>query len=214
MIKVLIAEDHSIVREGLKMILELNENITVIGEAEDGLDAIKKANILKPDIIIMDIAMPNMNGIEACRRIKEENSLIKVVILSMYSSNEDIIRALKAGATGYILKESIGKELVETVIKVYKGQRYLSKKIEEILIDSFINVNNIEENRDPLDKLSSREKVVLQMVAEGKASSEIAELLFLSPKTVDTYRSRIMHKLGIKELSSLIKFAIQHGLIK
>jgi DNA-binding NarL/FixJ family response regulator len=213
-IKILIAEDHAIVREGLKLILELNENINVIGEADDGLSAVRRTAELNPDIVLMDIAMPNMNGIEACKRIIESSKTTKVLILSMYSSHEDIYRSLKAGAFGYLLKESIGQELIDAVFSVSKGTRYLSKKVDDILIDRYIKESLNEESKSPLEKLSPRETEILQMIAEGKSSNEIAGLLFLSVKTVETYRSRLMLKLGIKHLHGLIKFAIEHGLTK
>ena len=211
-IKIIIADDHAVVRDGLKMILESKGDIKVIAEAEDGLQACQKAKELNPDVILMDISMKNMNGIEATQRIIEDNPDIKVVILSIQSSSEDIYRALKAGAIGYLLKESAGNEVVEAVRAAYSGRRYLSHKVDDILIDSYIFEREKNDSKGPLEILSSREREVLQLVAEGKSSSEIAKLLFLSVKTVETYRSRLMQKLGIKDFAELIKFAIQHGL--
>lgn len=213
-IKVIIADDHTLVRDGLKLILESSDGIKVIAEASDGLQTIQIARDLKPDVILMDISMPNMNGIEATNRIHEENPDIKIVILSMQSTVEDIFRALKAGAIGYLLKESAGKEVVEAVHAAFNGRRYLSRKVDDILIDSYIYERESMSETSPLEKLSSREKEVLQLVAEGKSSNEIAELLFLSVKTIETYRSRLMQKLGINDKSALIKFAIKHKLIE
>lgn len=213
-IKVILADDHTVVRDGLKLILESASDIKVIAEASDGLQTIQKARDHKPDVILMDISMPNMNGIEASKRILDENPDIKIVILSMQSTVEDIFRALKAGATGYLLKESAGSEVVDAVHAAYNGRRYLSRKVDDILIDSYIYESESIGDTSPLEKLSSREKEVLQLVAEGKSSNEIAELLFLSVKTIETYRSRLMQKLGIKDKAGLIKFAIQHKLIK
>jgi DNA-binding NarL/FixJ family response regulator len=162
----------------------------------------------------MDISMPNMNGIEASKRIIDENPKVKIVILSMQSTVEDIFRALKVGAIGYLVKESAGSEVADAVHAAYNGRRYLSRKVDDILIDSYIYERESMGKTSPLEKLSSREKEVLQLVAEGKASSEIAELLFLSVKTIETYRSRLMQKLGIKDKSGLIKFAIQNRLVE
>ncbi|MBC8319289.1 MAG: response regulator transcription factor [Bacteroidetes bacterium] len=212
-IKVIIADDHTIVRDGLKMILEHKADIKVIAEAEDGIQAVNKARKLQPDVILMDISMPNMNGIEATRRIIEENPSIRIVILSMQSSIEDIFRALQAGATGYLLKESAGIEIVDAVHAAFNKRRYLSKKVDDILIDSYIHERQFAKTDSPLERLSAREREVLQLVAEGKTSSEISKLLYLSVKTVDTYRSRLMQKLGINNITGLVKFALQHGLI-
>lgn len=213
-IKVILADDHTVVRDGLKLILESASDIKVIAEASDGLQTIQKARDHKPDVILMDISMPNMNGIEASKRILDENPDIKIVILSMQSTVEDIFRALKAGATGYLLKESAGSEVVDAVHAASNGRRYLSRKVDDILIDSYIYESESIGDTSPLEKLSSREKEVLQLVAEGKSSNEIAELLFLSVKTIETYRSRLMQKLGIKDKAGLIKFAINHNLIQ
>lgn len=213
-IKVILADDHTIIRDGLKLILENHNDINVVAEASDGLQTIQKARDFKPDVILMDISMPNMNGIEATNRIHEENPNIKIVILSMQSTVEDIFRALKAGAIGYLLKESAGSEVVEAVHAAFNGRRYLSRKVDDILIDSYIYERESLGAISPLEKLSSREKEVLQLVAEGKSSKEIADLLFLSVKTIETYRSRLMQKLGIKDKSGLIKFALQHKLLE
>ena len=213
-IKILIADDHAVVRDGLKLILESKGDIKVIAEAEDGLQACQKAKEFNPDVILMDISMKNMNGIEATRRIIEDNPDIKVVILSIQSSSEDIYRALKAGAIGYLLKESAGSEVIEAVRAAFSGRRYLSHKVDDILIDSYIFEREKNDSKGPLEILSSREREVLQLVAEGKPSSEIAKLLFLSVKTIETYRSRLMQKLGIKDFAELIRFAIQQGLTK
>jgi DNA-binding NarL/FixJ family response regulator len=211
-IKIIIADDHTIIRDGLKLILESHSDLKVIAEAENGLQVISKANELQPDVILMDIAMPNMNGVEATRRIIEENPSIRIIILSMHSTVEDIFRSLQAGAKGYLVKESAGTEVVDAVRAVFNGRRYLSRKVDDILIDSYIHEHQLSEADSPLERLSSREREVLQLVAEGKSSSEISDLLYLSVKTIETYRSRTMQKLGIKDLTGLVKFAIQQRL--
>ncbi|NLH60392.1 MAG: response regulator transcription factor [Ignavibacteriales bacterium] len=211
-IRVLIADDHTILREGLKLILESRGDIKVVAEATDGLDAVKKAKEFNADVIVMDVSMPNMNGIEATGRILEENKKVKIVILSMKASSEDIYRALHAGATGYLLKESAGSEIADAVHAAVNNRRYLSRKVDDILIDSYIFERKNLTSRSPLESLSSREREILQLVAEGKTSNEIASMLYLSVKTVETYRSRLMQKLGLKDSSALIKFAIEQGL--
>jgi len=160
----------------------------------------------------MDISMPNLNGIEATRRILQNNSTLRIVILSMHSTVEDIFRALQAGAIGYLLKESAGTEVLAAVLAAHAGRRYLSRKVDDILIDSYIRQQTISQATSSLEQLSSREREVLQMVAEGKTSNEIAGILFLSAKTVETYRSRLMQKLGLNDIPSLVKFAVSHGL--
>ncbi len=212
-ITVLIADDHRVVLDGLRLLLETKGDIKVIGEAVNGREAVQKARELKVDIAIMDIAMPEMNGIEAARQIRKLLPATRVIILSMYSTTEHIRQAIKAGAHSYLLKESTGTELIDAVRAVYQGHRYMSQKISDILIDDYIE--NPEESLSgaALECLSPREREILQLVVEGRSSSEIANVIFLSPKTVDTYRSRLMQKLGIRNLPDLTKFAIQKGLI-
>jgi DNA-binding NarL/FixJ family response regulator len=212
MISVFIADDHAVVRDGLRLLLEAQAGITVAGDAADGRQTVQQMMRLCPDVVIMDIAMPELNGIEATRKIREACPSTQVIILSMYATSEHIFRALQAGAKGYLLKESAGTEVVNAVRTVHSRRRYLSKKIDEMMIDSYIKQHQISEAKSPLESLSSREREVLQFVVEGKSSAEIAISLSLSPKTVETYRSRLMHKLNINNIPSLVKFAIQHGL--
>jgi len=212
MIQILIADDHAIVRDGLRMILETHGEMKVIAETGDGLETVRMAKNLKPEVIIMDISMPNLNGIEATRRILQDQPDIRIVVLSMLSSAEDIFRALQAGATGYLLKESAGTEVIQAVLAAHAGRRYLSRKVDDIVIDSYIRERNQGDAKSPLEQLSAREREVLQMVAEGMTSNAIAELLFLSTKTIETYRRRLMQKLGLKDIPALVKFAVNQGL--
>lgn len=212
-IRVFLADDHAVVRDGLRLILEAQEDITVVGEAADGHQAIDRVLKAKPDVVIMDIAMPGLNGIEATLQILKSCPSVKVLILSMHSSPEYISRALKAGAFGFLLKESAGKEVVRAVKTIYLGHRYLCQKISEAVINDYIDLQEAAPARSPLTRLSPREREVLQLVTEGKTTKEIGQMLFLSPKTVETYRSRLMVKLGIKDVPGLVKFAIQHGII-
>lgn len=209
-ITVFLVDDHTIVRDGLRYLLEAQKNIRVVGEAPDGREAIRKVKRLRPDIVIMDILMAGLNGIEAAGQICRECPATRVIMLSMQSSSESIVRALKAGASGYLLKESAGRELVNAIHEIHAGRRYLSPKVSEQVIGACLN--RAEEMSDPLAGLSRREREVLQLVVEGRTSAEIADTLFLSVKTVETYRSRLMQKLGIRDIPALIKFAIQHGL--
>jgi two-component system, NarL family, response regulator NreC len=212
MIRLLLADDHAIMRDGLRLLLESSGEISIVAEACSGSEAVRMAFQHEPDVVIMDISMPDLNGIEATRRILEKSPKTQIVILSMHSTPEDIFRALQAGAKGYLLKESAGKELIEAVKAVKQGIRYLSRKVDDILIDSYLHERIDQDSKSPLSRLSSREREIMQLVAEGKTSHQIGELLFISSKTVDTYRSRLMQKLGIKDLAGLIKFAVNQGL--
>jgi DNA-binding NarL/FixJ family response regulator len=209
MIRVLLADDHAVVRDGLRALLEAQPGIEVVGDVESGREAVREAQRLLPDVVVMDIAMPGLNGIEASLQIQDASPSVRILILSMHSTTEHIFRALQAGARGYLLKDSAGNEVVEAVRVVHAGRRYLSQKIAATVIDDYI----AERHRtSPLDSLSRRERQILQLIAEGKTSAEVGAMLFLSPKTVDTYRSRMMHKLGIGDLPNLVKFAIQNGI--
>jgi len=209
-IKILIADDHAVVREGLQMILEAQGDMITVAAASDGRDAIDKAVALRPEVIIMDIAMPEMNGIEATQVISGRLPEVKVIILSMHHTREHIFRAMRAGAYGYILKESAGSEIVKAVRAVSKGNHYFGKGVDIHFERLFAKDPDI--HIGPLDSLSRREREVLQLVVEGKTSVEIALTLALSPKSVETYRSRLMLKLGVDNIPSLVKFALLHGI--
>ena len=207
-ITVFVADDHAVVREGLANLLGARPDIRVIGTAADGRDTVRQVVKLQPEVVVMDIAMPQMNGIEAAREIRERVPQARVVILSMHSSVEHVFHALEAGACGYLLKESAANEIIDAVRAVRAGHRYLSKKVAEVIADNIARSSAAS----PLESLSTRERQVLQLVAEGRSSAEIAATLHLSPKSVDTYRSRLMQKLHIGDVAGLVKFAIQHGL--
>ncbi|GAB4488879.1 MAG: response regulator transcription factor [Thermodesulfovibrionales bacterium] len=209
-IRVLIVDDHTIVREGLAVIIGSAHGMRVAGEASDGREALHLAGLLRPDVAVMDIALPALNGIEAARLIRENFPEVKILMLTMYHTSEHIYRSIQAGAHGYILKESAGAEIVSAIREIMAGKHYFGKGVEAPFItgeDSFLNIA-----KGPLDSLSRREKEVLQLVVEGKTSAEIAAVLGLSRKSVETYRSRLMQKLGISDIASLVKFAIQHGI--
>ena len=208
-ITVFVADDHAIVREGLVSLLAAQPDIRVVGTAADGRDAVRQVVKLQPGVVIMDIAMPQMNGIEAAREIRERVPQARVVMLSMYSSAEHVYHALEAGVAAYLLKESAGQEIIGAVRAVCAGRRYLSPKIAEVVAEGI----GSRTTANPLESLSGRERQILQLVAEGRSSTHIGGTLHLSPKTVDTYRSRLMQKLHVGNVVGLVKFAIQHGLI-
>lgn len=210
--RILIADDHAIVRDGLTRILGDEEEFEVVGQAENGREAVRLAEERDPDVVIMDLAMPELNGAEATRQIMEVSPDVVVVILSMHATSEYVYRALEAGAKAFVVKEAAGNEVVDAVRAVRVGRRYFSQKVQELMVRGYIDRRLAEGDEGPLGRLSPRERQVLQLVVEGKSSKEIARTIHLSPKTVETYRSRLMDKLGIHDIPSLVKFAIEHGL--
>jgi DNA-binding NarL/FixJ family response regulator len=204
---VFIADDHAVMREGLVHLLE-SKGFHVLGSAGSGRATVERALSLRPDVVVMDISMPDMNGIEATRQIRDGLPACRVVILSMHSTGEHVFHALEAGVRGYILKESAGQEIVDAIKMVQEGRRYLSPKVASIVADQIA----LRPGVSPIDSLSKREREILQLVAEGHSSTRIGLALNLSSKTVDTYRSRLMQKLNLGDVVSLVKFAIQHGL--
>lgn len=209
-IKVLIADDHAVVAEGLRFIVEAQEDMEVIACVQDSREAVRRSIETRPDVVLIDHAMPLLNGAEAAHLIRERCPETRVIILSMYSNQVHVLGALQAGATGYVVKKSAAKEVVDAIRVVHQGGRYLSKEVADIVIDQ---VAHKAASENPLERLSSRERQVLQMLAEGHAIAHIAATLSLSPKTVETYRGRMMEKLGIHDFATLVKFAIQQGVI-
>ena len=213
MIRIVLADDHGVVREGLRALLTSRADCEVIGEASTGREAVRLCKSLEPDIAVLDIAMPELNGIEAAEQIHTCKASIGIIVLSMYSSSEHIYRAMKAGAAGYLLTESAATELIDAVREVRFGRRYISSSIEKKVTDGFLHPETSKHVRTPLERLSARERQVLQLVAEGRSSAEIASSLYLSAKTVDTYRSRLMKKLDLPDIAALVRFAVQHGIV-
>jgi DNA-binding NarL/FixJ family response regulator len=211
-ITIVLADDHAVVREGLRALLETRPDLSVVGDAANGLDAIEAAQRLQPSVVIMDISMPEMNGIDAAAEIRRTCPAVQVVILSVHATSEHVFRAMRGGAMGYVLKESAGQEVVDAVRAVNAGRRYLSPRIADVMVPDVSETNRDLPERSPLERLSQREREVLQRVVEGWSSSEIATRLDLSPKTVETYRSRLMTKLGVRDVPGLVRFAIKHGL--
>ncbi|OOG27565.1 DNA-binding response regulator [Thioalkalivibrio denitrificans] len=208
-ISVLVADDHAVVSDGLRLLLESNPMLHVAGQARDGREAIRLAGELQPDIVVMDISMPDLNGIEATIKIRERLENTRVIMLSMHPNVEYVVRALQAGARGYVLKASAGTELIDAILAVHQGRRYLSRRISEEVVDEHLLARDTVQ---PVDRLSVREREVLQLLAEGGTVASIATTLSISPKTVETYRARIMQKLHIGDLQGLVRFAIRHGM--
>ena len=210
-IKVLMVDDHQIIREGLRVMLEKEHDITIVGEAEDGRMAEQLARELAPDVIIMDVAMPDLNGIEATRQITATLSGVKIIALSMHDDRRFVLNMLKAGAAGYILKDDAFKSLAKAIRTVMLNKSYLSNSIADMLENHGFPSSHDLKSADG-QVLSGREREVLQLVAEGKTSNQIAEKLHISPKTVETHRQQVMGKLQIKNVAELTKYAIREGL--
>ena len=207
-IRVLIADDHGVVAEGLKHLVEAQPDMEVIALVADGREAVQLAREAQPDVVLMDLSMPELNGADATRAIVQRDPSCRVIVLSMYAEREYVRRALKAGAVGYVVKRSAAKEVVDAIRAAHAGQRYLSPRVADVLIE-----DHAEDRDDPLARLSAREREVLQLIAEGRTGAEIAERLGLSQKTVETYRARLIEKLGIRDVPGLVRFAIQRGLV-
>ena len=212
-ITVLLADDHAMVRDGLKLLLESQQDITVVALASNGREAVKLAMKHTPDVVLLDIAMPELNGIEAALKIHNTLPRTRIIILSMHATSEHVFRALQAGADGYLVKESAGGEVIKAVRSVIGGRRYLSEKIATAAKGMNVSERGTGAAKSPLESLSEREREVLQFVVEGRSSADIAIAINLSPKTVETYRSRIMQKLDVHDVAGLVKFALQHGVI-
>ena len=213
-IRVLLAEDHTIVRQGFSSLLKSEPDIEVVGEASDGLEAIELAKKLIPDVVLMDIAMKNLNGIEATRKIKKLFPHMKVLALTMYDNEEWIFQILKAGASGYLIKDSAITDLNSALRAIYQGDSYLSPSISKKVIDDYIRKAEMSEKSGVDDLLSGREKEILQLIAEGQSVTKIASLLCISKKTVEAHKTHIMEKLNIHDKVGLIKYAIRKGLTR
>jgi len=203
-ISVLLADDHGVLRDGVQRLLEANADIKVVATLDDGREAVEKAAELQPDVVVMDISMPKMNGLEATRRIADCSPATGVAILSMHSSAEMVREAFAAGALGYVLKESAGDELVRAVRTVAAGRRFIGEGVQ--------NKVRAEDTGSGIASLTAREREILSLIVNGKSNAQAAAILGLSPRSVETYRLRLMQKLGIEDLPTLVKFAIRHGM--
>jgi DNA-binding NarL/FixJ family response regulator len=207
-IRILLADDHVMVRQGFRMILAAQPDLEIVGEAGNGRDAVELAEQLRPDVVVMDVAMPDMNGIEATRRLAVSAPRTRVLALSMYKDSVYVREILRAGARGYLLKDAIDRDLLSAVRAVASGEGYLSPAVSDAVLSDYRR-----HVTDPLDLLSTREREVLQMIAEGKTNKEIATALKLSVYTVDAHRGRIMEKLNLHSVGELVRFALRAGLI-
>ena len=216
MIRVLIAEDHTIVRKGLCSLLEKEPHINVVAEAENGRDAIIKAEEINPDVVVMDIGMPLLNGIEACRQLKKRRPEIEVIILTVHDNEEYVLQSLKAGASGYLIKKAAPMDLVTAICEVHKGKSYLSSAISKTLINEYLRqsiaISYIDKDSREKD-LTSRQTEVLQLLAEGYTNRETAKILCVSIKTVETHRTQIKKRLNIQKTAGLVQYAISKGLV-
>ncbi|MBV9280195.1 MAG: response regulator transcription factor [Chloroflexi bacterium] len=210
-IKVLLADDHAILREGIRMVLDAQPGIAVVGEAEDGRRVVELAEALRPDVVVMDIAMPTMNGAEATRQIRRRLPHIQVVILTMHENQQYLAQIIKAGAIGCVLKRSAGTELVTAIKAAARGESYFSPSLASLLLDAYRL--QLAGEGDELAALTEREREVLQLVAEGKTNQEIADQLVVSIKTVQTHRMHLMEKLGAHDRTDLVKHALRLGII-
>ena len=210
-IKVLVVDDHQLFREGIVTLLFSAENIEVIAQAEDGLDAIEKAKHYKPDVVLLDITMPRMNGIEATKKLKALMPGIKIVSLSMHSEKQYVKGVLEAGADGYLLKNCTHRQLTDAIQSVYDGKKYLSEDITGMVISGYLAPSNSEASE--YEKLSVREKEIFHLFAEGKTTREISDVLFISVKTVNTHKQNILVKLELKSNTDIVKYALKNGLI-
>ena len=213
-IRILLVDDHTILRAGLKMMLNAQPDMDVIGEAQDGRQAIQESQRLHPDIVLMDITMPDMNGIESTRQIKKALPDVKILILTMHENDEYVFQALRAGASGYILKEAADTELISALHVVQNGNFYLSPSAQSVMVGDYLQRVNAGEEKDSYSMLTEREREILKLVAEGFTNNQIAERLVISPKTVDTHRTHIMDKLNLHSRAEIVKYAMRRGLLE
>ncbi|MEO7019990.1 MAG: response regulator transcription factor [Ktedonobacteraceae bacterium] len=213
-IHILLADDHTILRAGLKMMLNAQPDMEVVGEAQDGRQALHEAQRLHPDIILMDITMPDMNGIEATKQVKKQLPDVKVLILTMHENDEYVFQALRAGASGYMLKEAADTDLINALHVIQSGNFYLSPTAQSVMVGDYLQRVHAGEEKDSYSCLTEREREILKLVAEGFTNNQIAERLVISPKTVDTHRTHIMDKLNLHSRAELVKYAMRRGLLE
>jgi two-component system response regulator NreC len=211
--RVLLADDHQLMRSGVRLMLEREADLTVVGEASDGREAVALAKSLKPEVVVMDIGMPNLNGIEAAHQMTQENPNLAIVIVSMHSDESYVLRALKAGARAYLLKDSAEADLIKAVHVVAGGKSFFSPAVSKMLLDDYVRKLKRSGTEDAYDLLTPREREILQLIAEGKSNKDIANLLNLSVYTVESHRSNLMEKLNLRGLPELILYAVRKGII-
>ncbi|WP_321472328.1 response regulator transcription factor [uncultured Paludibaculum sp.] len=213
MIRIILADDHAVMRRGLRLVLEEQKDFQVIGEASDGREAVALVEGLKPDLVVLDITMPNMNGIEAARQISEKQSGVAIVVLSMHSDEGYVLRALKAGARGYLLKESPESDFILAIRSVSQGKAFFSPAVSRLLVEDYVRQLQDKDIEDSYELLTQRERELLQLVAEGKSNKDVANMLNLSLYTVETHRGNLMEKLNLHSVPELILYAVRKGVI-
>ena len=211
-ISILLADDHHVVRQGLRALLEAETDFHVLGEASDGLEAVQQVERLQPDVLLVDVMMPGLSGLEAARQVRERFPKTQVVVLSMHSNEAYVLEALRNGAMGYVLKDSDAAELVNAVREAYAGRRYLSPPLSDVIIDAYVNKSR-ETVLDVYDTLTNREREVLQLAAEGHTNADVASRLGISPRTVEIHRTNMMRKLGLHTEHELIRYALRRGIL-
>ncbi|MEW6747727.1 MAG: response regulator transcription factor [Planctomycetota bacterium] len=214
MIRIVIAEDHTLVREGLCRMLSGHTGFEVVGEAKDGLEAQEIVAALRPDILVLDISMPNLGGLEAARHILRQSPSTRIIVLSMHEEEEFVLRALREGVSGYVVKASSMSDLVRAICTVTGGHMYLSPSVTSAVVERFLQEEKGEVPQDPLSRLTPREIEVLKLVAEGKSSKEIGALLNIGQKTVETHRANLSHKMDLKTVADMVRFAVRHRLVE
>ncbi|MBU0463476.1 MAG: response regulator transcription factor [Proteobacteria bacterium] len=212
-IEIVIADDHNIVRQGLRKLLEEEDSLKITGEAMNGREAVQKVQALKPDVVIIDIAMPILNGIEAARQIKQSNFKTKIIILSMHDHTRYIRELLSIGVSGYLLKNAVSDDIIQAIKAAVKGEIYLSPSISNRVIEDYVGMNQKTSQDELYNTLTNREREVFQMMVEGYSTKKISEMLCLSPSTIKSHRSNIMEKLKMENISKLIQYAIHLGII-
>jgi two-component system, NarL family, response regulator NreC len=213
MISIFLADDHQIVRKGIKAILSAESDFQVIGEAGDGIETVRLVEELHPDILILDLMMGGINGLEVTRQLVKKNPKIGIVVLSMHSNEAYVLEALRSGAMAYILKDNTTEELVHAIREVAAGRRYLSSPLSDRAITAYTQKTDVHNSHDPYEQLTTREREVLQMSVQGFTNTDIASKLFVSPRTIETHRANLMHKLGIRTQADLLQYAILRGII-
>lgn len=213
-IKVLVADDHAIVREGVRMILAKEKDIEVVGEAEHGQQALDLVETHAPDVVVMDISMPGMGGIEATQKVKERHPRVNVLALTMHEDESYVFQLLRAGASGYVLKRAAAQDLVQAVRAAARGEAFLYPSVARKVVEDYLRRVEVGEERERYDGLTGREKEILTLIAEGLANQEIAQKLYISIKTVQTHRAHILEKLGLHDRTELVRYAIRKGLIE
>ena len=212
-IRIVLADDHAVMRTGLRLVLERQADFAVVGEASDGRDAVALVQRETPDVLVMDIGMPNLNGIEGARQVAAAAPRVAVVILSMHSDESYVLRALKAGARGYLLKESAESDLIAAIRAVHAGKAFFSPAVSRMLVEDYVRQLQDREIEDSYELLTTREREILQLVAEGKSNKEVAAVLNLSLYTIETHRGNLMEKLGLHTVPELILYAVRKGVI-